>query len=192
MRTCNQEFTFLISHPAGTPGYCDPLYVETGYLTKESDVYSFGVVLFEVLCGRLCYAHYDDGRRFLSKLAQSCYEENKMRTIVLDCLQDQISPDCLDKFSKIAYQCLQRNHYQRPLVAEIIQELKAALEYQLRYVKPGDMSEEELKAYYDKYQSYLILCIYLSIHIWYSLWGPIMVLHDCECKYGSKKVYRRI
>ncbi|KAI3716696.1 hypothetical protein L1987_67751 [Smallanthus sonchifolius] len=37
----------------GTFGYCDPLYVETGLLTKESDIYSFDVVLFEVLCGKL-------------------------------------------------------------------------------------------------------------------------------------------
>ncbi|KAI3690202.1 hypothetical protein L2E82_48177 [Cichorium intybus] len=30
-----------------TVGYCDPVYAETGVLTKESDVYSLGVVLFE-------------------------------------------------------------------------------------------------------------------------------------------------
>ncbi|XP_024963818.1 receptor-like protein kinase HERK 1 [Cynara cardunculus var. scolymus] len=48
----NQQITFLVSNAVGTIGYCDPVYVETGVLTKESDVYSFGVMLFEVLCGR--------------------------------------------------------------------------------------------------------------------------------------------
>jgi len=127
----NQEFTFLITHAAGTFGYCDPLYVDTGFLTKESDVYSFGVVLFEVLCGRLCIANYDDNRRFLSKLAQSCYEEKKMQTIVLNCLQEQIHPNCLEMFSKIAYQCLCRDRNERPLAAEILKQLKDALECQV-------------------------------------------------------------
>ncbi|GKB80082.1 jacalin-like lectin domain-containing protein [Tanacetum coccineum] len=57
----NQEFTFLISSVAGTYGYVDPIYVETGILTKESDVYSFGIVLFEVACQRLAMAReYED------------------------------------------------------------------------------------------------------------------------------------
>ncbi|PWA82377.1 Phloem protein 2-like protein [Artemisia annua] len=50
----NQQYTYLISNVAGTQGYCDPVYMETGSLSKESDVYSFGVVLFEVMCGRQC------------------------------------------------------------------------------------------------------------------------------------------
>ncbi|GKD91528.1 receptor-like protein kinase HERK 1, partial [Tanacetum coccineum] len=78
----NQQFTFLFSNAVGTMGYFDPLYYETGFLTKESDVYSFGVVLFEVLCGRLCVENYDDIRRFLAKLAQKCYEEKKLDTII--------------------------------------------------------------------------------------------------------------
>ncbi|XP_024983141.1 putative receptor-like protein kinase At5g39000 [Cynara cardunculus var. scolymus] len=160
----NQEFTFLISHAAGTIGYCDPLYMDTGFLTKESDIYSFGVVLFEVLCGRLCYVNYNDSRRFLSKLAQRCYEENEIHTIVHTCLQEQISPDCLDKFSTIAYRCLLRDRNDRPPIAEIIEQLETALQDQETHDfekekklesdgeveedgDVGDMSEEELKAY---------------------------------------------
>ncbi|KAJ0593720.1 putative protein kinase RLK-Pelle-CR4L family [Helianthus annuus] len=51
----NQPQRYLVSNAVGTPGYCDPLYWETGNLSKESDVYSFGVVLFEVMCGKLCF-----------------------------------------------------------------------------------------------------------------------------------------
>ncbi|CAI9260340.1 unnamed protein product [Lactuca saligna] len=174
-----------LHNPVGTIGYCDPLYMDTGFLTKESDVYSFGVVLFEILCGRLCVAKHDDNRRFLSKLAQSCYEKKKLQTIVLDCLQEQIYPDCLEIFSRIAYQCLRRERNERPRVAEIVKQLKHALKCQVEYmvekektfifkasfyaevnlhmhdkleqistnvkedliIRPGDMSEEELKTY---------------------------------------------
>lgn len=45
----NQRHTVLFTHVAGTPGYCDPQYMQMYALTKESDIYSFGVVLFELL-----------------------------------------------------------------------------------------------------------------------------------------------
>nr|XP_043616142.1 receptor-like protein kinase HERK 1 [Erigeron canadensis] len=127
----NQQFTFLVSNTVGTFGYCDPLYMETGYLTKESDVYSLGVVLFEVLCGRFCIENYDDFRRFLPTLAQKCYKEMKLDTIVSKSLRGQISPNCLYTFSTVAYRCLQRDHKERPSVSDIVKELEIALEYQV-------------------------------------------------------------
>ncbi|GKB86529.1 protein kinase, ATP binding site-containing protein [Tanacetum coccineum] len=93
----NQRYTFLVSNGVGTIGYCDPLYLETGLLTKELDVYSFGVVLFEILCGRLCISYKHDER--LTALA----------------------------FTTIAYQCLNRDQEQRPLMTEVVKELESAL-----------------------------------------------------------------
>ncbi|KAJ9559424.1 hypothetical protein OSB04_014038 [Centaurea solstitialis] len=159
----NQEFTFLISRVIGTPGYCDPLYLEKGLLTKESDIYSFGVVLFEVLSGRFCFKKYDDGHPYLTMFAQICYEKKQIDTMVHSCLKDQISQGCLEKFSTIAYQCLREDRIERPSIAKILEQLEIVLQDQVKYDMEKKLKshsevneyihpllKEELKAYEDK------------------------------------------
>lgn len=124
----NQQHSLLITSALGTPGYCDPLFLETYQLTKESDVYSFGVVLFEVLCGRLCVSNGQI--RFYVPFWIKCYEENKLQEIISNSILEQISPDCLERFSGIAYQCLSRLRENRPSMAEVVRELEVALQYQ--------------------------------------------------------------
>ncbi|KAI3796014.1 hypothetical protein L1987_38675 [Smallanthus sonchifolius] len=126
----NQDYTFLFSDAVGTPGYCDPLYAENGILTKESDVYSFGVVLFEVLCGRLCIDNKNVRQRCLIALARQSYEQETINEIVYGNIKDEINPESLQVFAKIAYQCLEREREERPLMSDIVRELETALEYQ--------------------------------------------------------------
>lgn len=133
----NQEYTFLVSNAVGTPGYCDPVYVETMLLTKESDVYSFGVVLFEVLCSRHCVEISSDGnRQVLPILAKKYYREQKLHMIVNDNIRQQIKPACFDTFTEIAYQCLERDRKDRPSMEQIVSNLEAALEYQVCSITP--------------------------------------------------------
>ncbi|KAJ0716693.1 putative protein kinase RLK-Pelle-CrRLK1L-1 family [Helianthus annuus] len=128
----NQQYTFLISSPVGTPGYCDPMYAETMLLTKESDVYSFGVVLFEVLCSRPCIDYnYSDHRRVLPTLAKNYYETQQLNSIVNDNLKQQMIQASFDTFAAVAYQCLQRDRAKRPSMDVIVSKLEAALEYQV-------------------------------------------------------------
>ncbi|XP_042758517.1 probable serine/threonine-protein kinase PBL1 isoform X2 [Lactuca sativa] len=127
----NQTRSYLFSHPVGTQGYCDPLYGETGFLSKESDVYSFGVVLFEVLCGRLCYKHRNAQiNGILVHDWKRCYHEKKLDDIILKDLKEQINPDSLITFSTIANQCLNGDRRERPTMDEIVKELEVALEQQ--------------------------------------------------------------
>ncbi|KAJ9537719.1 hypothetical protein OSB04_030452 [Centaurea solstitialis] len=120
----NQQITFLVSNAVGTIGYCDPVYVETGVLTKESDVYSFGVVLFEVLSGRLCIGNNKDKHRLLTGLARECYEENKLHEIIYKNIKDEIKPKSLKAFLAIAYQCLKRDLEERPLMTKVVRVLE--------------------------------------------------------------------
>lgn len=38
-----------VENIAGTPGYADPNYIQTGRVSEESEIYSFGIVLLELL-----------------------------------------------------------------------------------------------------------------------------------------------
>ncbi|XP_076930575.1 putative serine/threonine-protein kinase PBL9 [Bidens hawaiensis] len=127
----NQPQTYLISNAVGTPGYCDPLYWETGILSKESDVYSFGVVLFEIMCGRFC-CEYRDGSLLgiLVPLWKKCYEEKRLDDIIFHGIKEHMKPDSLNTFSTIAYQCLKRARKKRPTMGDIVQKLEIALEQQ--------------------------------------------------------------
>ncbi|GJY44667.1 kinase-like domain, phloem protein 2-like protein [Tanacetum coccineum] len=39
MGPANQQYSLLVTSALGTPGYCDPIFLDTYSLTKESDVY---------------------------------------------------------------------------------------------------------------------------------------------------------
>ncbi|GJY61468.1 kinase-like domain, phloem protein 2-like protein [Tanacetum coccineum] len=124
-------------HNPGTIGYCDPLYVETGLLTKESDVYSFGVVLFELLCGRLSIGNSRDERQPLTELVRKCYKQNTMDEIIYGNIKDEINPHSLKAFTTIAYQCLMREQEQRPLMTKVVKVLESALQLQVSNVPPS-------------------------------------------------------
>ncbi|KAM0010125.1 putative protein kinase RLK-Pelle-CrRLK1L-1 family [Helianthus debilis subsp. tardiflorus] len=131
----NQAHIYLVSHGVGTPGYCDPLYWEFGFLSKESDVYSFGVVLFEILCGRLCY-EYCNGK--LSNIWvpewRRYYDENRLDEIILPGLEEQMDPGSLNIFSAIAYQCVKKAREERLMMAKIVKELEFSLKQQVIFI----------------------------------------------------------
>ncbi|PWA43313.1 protein kinase-like domain, Phloem protein 2-like protein [Artemisia annua] len=124
----NQKITFLVTSPVGTPGYCDPLYMDDYQLTKESDVYSFGVVLFEVLCGRVCFENSNGTFKVFVNHWKRCYEQNKLDEIIFPDLNHQTDSSSVRTFVDIAYQCLQKSREQRPTMSVVVEKLKAALE----------------------------------------------------------------
>ncbi|XP_076894949.1 putative serine/threonine-protein kinase PBL7 [Bidens hawaiensis] len=141
----NQPHTYVFSNAVGTPGYCDPLYFETGFLSKESDVYSFGVVLFELMCGRLCF-EYQNGRLieiFVNKW-RKCYEEKRLDEIIFSEIKEEMQSGSLSTFSRIAYRCISKAREERPTMAEVMKELETALEQQEIYknlVKKANLEE---------------------------------------------------
>ncbi|KAJ0724944.1 putative protein kinase RLK-Pelle-CrRLK1L-1 family [Helianthus annuus] len=125
------QSSFLISNACGAPGYIDPDYLITGYLTEKSDVYSFGVVLLEVLCGRHALVKsYKDEHQFLTVLFQKHYTKDTLDKIIPSYLYEQINTDSLHTFANIAYQCL-KNRTERPTMQQVVEQLEKALHSQL-------------------------------------------------------------
>ncbi|KAI3696599.1 hypothetical protein L6452_29002 [Arctium lappa] len=147
----------VISHPCGTPGYCEPEYFITGIVKKESDVYSFGMVLFEVLCGRLCIFRQDDGPLLSSRLAKDYYEKKKLNEIIDPRVRDEMSLESMNKFSAVAYGCLQDDRGSRPtmdlVVRKLIESLKIQVKYELEKEKKLKMHQLELE-FDDMHKSY--------------------------------------
>nr|XP_043635289.1 uncharacterized protein LOC122606497 isoform X2 [Erigeron canadensis] len=125
----SQEMDYVIDSGMGTRGYADPFYLQTSILTKESDMYSFGVVLFEILCGRLVYENHKDA--YLIKLVKKHMYEGNLWDIVFVDIKEQIVPDSLTTYSRIAFQCLSPDREDRPTTGEVVLQLKQALELQL-------------------------------------------------------------
>ncbi|XP_071718349.1 receptor-like protein kinase HERK 1 [Rutidosis leptorrhynchoides] len=134
LELCRKELEFeTMEHASdnGSLGYVDPLYQKQGFLTHWSDIYSFGIVLLEMLCGRLAWGEgCGDHSQSLGPLAQRHYAKHEnLEELVFHGIKDQIVPESLRTFQKIAIQCL--DDVLCPLnSSRLIRRLKKALEFQ--------------------------------------------------------------
>nr|XP_043610974.1 uncharacterized protein LOC122582620 [Erigeron canadensis] len=201
----NQEIDYVIDYAVGTMGYCDPLYVNTGILTKESDMYSFGVVLFEILCGRRSYINYEHVP--LNILVRKHMYEGKIGDIVFEAIKEQIVPESLTTYSRVAFKCLHEDREKRPTAGEVVLQLKQALEFQEDHEiwepkLPGDYKEiiqmsktPDLYSVMCKKDLYNILCKGILLQdgkVWFSL-GTNGVRHEmisAKFSYKSPKSHR--
>ncbi|XP_071720053.1 uncharacterized protein [Rutidosis leptorrhynchoides] len=127
----DKETDYVIDGACGTPGYVDPLYVQSSFLTKESDIYSFGVVLFEILCGRPTYVIRKQEGVYLPVFIKDMFEKGTQNEAVFGEIKEQIKPEALSVFQMIAYKCLNEKREDRPTAEQVLMQLKKAMELQI-------------------------------------------------------------
>ncbi|KAF5784391.1 putative protein kinase RLK-Pelle-LRR-I-1 family [Helianthus annuus] len=127
------ETDYVIDHACGTPGYLDPVYRKSGFLTIESDIYSFGVVLFEMLCGRSTFIIHKHEGHYLPDFIKNRFDEGKHDEVVFKQIREQMEPKSLTTFQKIAYRCLHPQREERLTTKEVSMELEKALAFQVSY-----------------------------------------------------------
>ncbi|GKC55141.1 kinase RLK-Pelle-LRR-I-1 family protein [Tanacetum coccineum] len=129
--TKNDETDYVIDYASGTPGYLDPVYQKSRFLTKESDIYSLGVVLFEILYGKSTYEIKKRENQFLQSLVKQRREEGRLDEVVFNALKNQIVSEALAIFQVIGFQCLHDDREKRPTAQHVLVQLQKALELQL-------------------------------------------------------------
>ncbi|MED6225558.1 hypothetical protein PIB30_094773, partial [Stylosanthes scabra] len=117
---------------AGTAGYLDPNYYQTSRLTEKSDVYSFGVVLLELITSQApIIMSEDDEKAHLSHWVDSMVGRGDIHGIVDSRLGGDFDCSSAWKVVETAMACVSQSSNERPIMSEVLIELKNALAMEL-------------------------------------------------------------
>ncbi|KAL1210936.1 putative LRR receptor-like serine/threonine-protein kinase [Cardamine amara subsp. amara] len=107
---------------AGTPGYLDPEYYRTNWLSEKSDVYSFGVVLLEIVTNQPVIDKTRE-RPHISEWVGFMLTKGDIKSIVDPKLIGDYDTNGAWKIVELALGCLNPSSNQRPTMAHVVMEL---------------------------------------------------------------------
>ncbi|KAF2301071.1 hypothetical protein GH714_019884 [Hevea brasiliensis] len=122
----DEDDSHMTTTVAGTPGYLDPEYYETNWVTEKSDVYSFGVVLLEIITSRPVIAKTRD-KTHLSNWVRSTLDKGDIKTIADPRLHGDFDINSLWKVTKLAMACVSETSAERPNMTQVVMELNECL-----------------------------------------------------------------
>ncbi|KAJ0250384.1 LRR receptor-like serine/threonine-protein kinase IOS1 [Hirschfeldia incana] len=115
---------------AGTPGYLDPEYYRTNWLTEKSDVFSFGVVLLELVTNRPVIDQKRE-RSHIGEWVGLMLSRGDINSIVDPKLQGDFDPNTIWKVVETAMTCLNPSSSRRPTMTQVVMELKECLNMEM-------------------------------------------------------------
>ncbi|XP_019091490.1 PREDICTED: probable LRR receptor-like protein kinase At1g51890 isoform X2 [Camelina sativa] len=115
---------------AGTPGYLDPEYYRTNWLSEKSDVYSFGVVLLELVTNQPVTDKTRE-RPHITEWVGSMLTNGDIRSIVDPKLMDDYDTNGVWKVVELALACVNPSSSRRPTMPHVVMELNECLAYEI-------------------------------------------------------------
>ncbi|KAF8084054.1 hypothetical protein N665_0736s0014 [Sinapis alba] len=111
---------------AGTPGYLDPEYYQTNWLTEKSDVYSFGIVLLEIITNRPIIQQSRE-KPHLVEWVSFMITKGDIGSIMDPNLHQNYDIGSVWKAIEIAMSCLSPSSIGRPNMSQVAKGLKECL-----------------------------------------------------------------
>uniref|UniRef100_A0A0E0M078 Protein kinase domain-containing protein n=1 Tax=Oryza punctata TaxID=4537 RepID=A0A0E0M078_ORYPU len=109
---------------AGTAGYIDPEYYQTGRLTESSDVYSFGIVLLEIATGE---SPILPGQGHIVQRVKRKIDAGDIRLVADERLRGAYEVSSMWKVVDTALLCTVDVGARRPTMATVVAQLKESL-----------------------------------------------------------------
>ncbi|XP_016446543.1 non-functional pseudokinase ZED1 isoform X1 [Nicotiana tabacum] len=131
------DFSFVISLPPGElqveddliwiPGYFDPEYQSSRFVTQKTDVYSFGVLLLVLLNGQgpICRANEGDPEHIVNYVNDHIQKDDQFKQIVDPKIlkESSVNHRQLQAFINIALRCVQAKGENRPDMLDIARKI---------------------------------------------------------------------
>ncbi|KAJ3678548.1 hypothetical protein LUZ60_002351 [Juncus effusus] len=138
----------------GTPGYIDP-EVRVAPLSERSDVYSFGVVLMEIITGEPPIMPGRENVNLIKHVKQSI-STGSIDEIMDSRLPSSYTEKILWKVIDLAIRCTEETSEGRPIMAELVTELRDCLSEESRWANRDMNIEEGVKSQASPINSYLV------------------------------------
>uniref|UniRef100_M4F3K7 Protein kinase domain-containing protein n=1 Tax=Brassica campestris TaxID=3711 RepID=M4F3K7_BRACM len=111
---------------AGTPGYLDPEYYQTNWLTEKSDIYSFGIVLLEIITNRPIIQQSRE-KPHLVEWVSFMITKGDIGSIMDPNLHQNYDIGSVWKAIEISMSCLSPSSIGRPNMSQVTKGLKECL-----------------------------------------------------------------
>ncbi|XP_024006200.1 probable LRR receptor-like serine/threonine-protein kinase At1g51860 isoform X2 [Eutrema salsugineum] len=122
---------------AGTPGYLDPEYYRTNWLSEKSDVYSFGVVLLEIVTNQPVIDKTRE-RPHINEWVGFMLTKGDIRSIVDPKLMGDYDTNGAWKIVELALACVNPSSNRRPTMAHVVMELNECVALEISRRQGGE------------------------------------------------------
>ncbi|XP_024187289.1 senescence-induced receptor-like serine/threonine-protein kinase isoform X2 [Rosa chinensis] len=125
------DVSHIVTCVAGTPGYLAPEYHQSNRLNEKSDVYSFGIVLLEIITGQPVYSRTNGERTHIIRWVELMLLQGDIYSIIDPMLERTFNVNSAWKAIEIAMACVSAEASKRPVMSNVVMELKKCLPAQL-------------------------------------------------------------